>query len=115
MARENTVVEGILNYINGLPESVAEKVQGTALSSGKADINACIRGRCVRIEVKTVDHNNKPSKKQRINLRRWASKGAVCIVAYTINDVKSVITEDGFFRQKYRKDYGNGMIAERVL
>ncbi len=115
MARENSIVSSILEYINSLPCSIAEKVQGTALSSGKADINACVRGRCVRIEVKTIDHNNKPSKKQHINLRRWASKGAVCIVAYTVNDVKSVITKDGYFRREYRKEYSHGMVAERVL
>lgn len=113
MPVESSVVQGILNYLNSLQRSTAEKVQGTSLSSGKADINACVRGYCVRIEVKTLDHGNKASKKQRINLRRWAAAGAICVVAYTVEDVKAVIT-DRSVAFNYHKDYGNGMIAERV-
>ena len=115
MSRENAVVSGILDYLNSLPFATAEKVQGTALSSGKADINASVRGRSVRIEVKTFDHGNKASKKQSINLRRWAATGAVCIIAYTVDDVKAVITPKGTFRKSYRKDYGGEMIAERIV
>lgn len=115
MPKENSVVDGILDYINSLPFSTAEKTQGTALSSGKADINACVRGRCVRIEVKTLDHGNTPSKKQKINLKRWAASKAVCIVAYTVEDVKNIITTKGTFNLNYRRDYGNNMISERIL
>lgn len=115
MPKENKVVVSIINYIKSLPYSTCEKVQGTALSSGKADINACVRGRFVRIEVKTLDHNNTPSKKQLINLKRWASCGAVCIVAYTVDDVKAVITEKGTFKKQYIKNYGNGMVSQRIV
>lgn len=115
MPKENGIVDGILEYLNSLPFSTAEKVQGTSLSSGKADINACVRGRAVRIEVKTPDNGNKASKKQKINLKRWAAAGAVCMIAYTVEDVKQVITPKGTFKAKYIKDYGNGMTAERIV
>lgn len=91
MAREISVVDKIINYINSRPDGVAEKVQGTLRSSGKADINACISGRCVRLEVKTKDHGNKASKKQSINLRRWAAAGAVCAVVYSLEEVKEIL------------------------
>ena len=91
MVREISIVESIINYINSLPAGVAEKVQGTYRSSGKADINACIHGQCVRIEVKTSDHGNKASKKQSINLKRWAAAGAICCVAYSLQDVKDLL------------------------
>lgn len=93
MPRESTIVAEILDYLNKLPNCVAEKLQGTALSSGKADINCCYKGHSLRIEVKTPDHGNKASKKQKINLRRWKAAGAFCIVAYNLEDVKKLLTE----------------------
>lgn len=93
MPKENTIVANILRYLNSLECSVAEKVQGTALSSGKADINACYKGHTLRIEVKTPDHGNKASKKQKINLKRWKAAGAYCCVAYSLEDVKAVIAQ----------------------
>lgn len=95
MAREVSIVDRILNYINNMPDGVAEKVQGTALSSGKADINACIGGRCIRLEVKTSDHGNKASKKQKINLRRWSAAGAICGVVYSLEEVKELLEKNG--------------------
>lgn len=91
MPRENVIVENILKYLNSLPVCVAEKVQGSAISSGKADINACYKGHSLRIEVKTPDHGNKASKKQEMNLKRWETAGACCIIAYSLEDVKKVI------------------------
>lgn len=91
MAREISIVDRIIAYINNLPHGVAEKVQGTLRSSGKSDINACINGRCIRFEVKTADHGNKESKKQSINLRRWAAAGAICAVVYSLEEVKEIL------------------------
>ena len=93
MAREISIADQIIKYINSMPHGTAEKVQGTARSSGKSDINACINGRCIRIEVKTADHGNKESKKQSINLRRWSAAGAVCGVAYSLEEVKRLLEE----------------------
>ena len=114
MPRENSIVDQILKYLNSLENCVAEKTQGTALSSGKADINGCLNGKALRIEVKTLDHGNVPSKKQYVNLLRWNAAGAVCIVAYTVEDVKAIVMASGEIDPCYKKDYGNGMIAERV-
>lgn len=94
MAREVTIVNSILSFINNLPYGVAEKVQGTARSSGKSDINACINGRCIRIEVKTADHGNKESKKQSINLRRWSAAGAICGVVYSLEELKTLLEKN---------------------
>lgn len=115
MPRENSIVDQILKYLNSLENCVAEKTQGTALSSGKADINGCLNGKALRIEVKTLDHGNIPSKKQYVNLMRWAAAGAICIVAYTVADVQKIIRPSGEIRTVYRQDYGNGMIAERII
>lgn len=94
MAREISIVDKIIAYICSLPNGTAEKVQGTLRSSGKADINACIGGRCIRLEVKTADHGNKESKKQSINLRRWSAAGAVCGVVYSLEEVKDLLEKN---------------------
>lgn len=91
MVREISIVDRIIEYINSMPNGTAEKVQGTMRSSGKSDINACINGRCIRLEVKTADHGNKESKKQSINLRRWSAAGAVCAVVYSLEEAKKVL------------------------
>lgn len=93
MAVESTIVTSILTYLNGLPGCQAEKTHGSAMSSGKADIYACYKGRFIRLEVKTSDHGNKASKKQLINLRRWRSAGAACAVVYALEEVKDFISE----------------------
>lgn len=95
MPREEVIVSSIIKYLNSLDGGVAEKVQGSSMSSGKADINACYKGRSIRIEVKTPDHGNKASEKQKINLRRWKRAGAYCIVAYSLEEVKELIREIG--------------------
>lgn len=97
MAREISIVDNIITYICKLPNGTAEKVQGTLRSSGKADINACINGRCIRLEVKTADHGNTASKKQSINLRRWAAAGAICGVVYSLDEVKNLLEENGVY------------------
>lgn len=91
MPLEKSIVNKIITYINKLPNGVAEKVQGTSHSSGKADVNACINGRSVRIEVKTADHGNKASKKQNVNLKRWSAAGAVCGVVYSLEEFKKLL------------------------
>lgn len=94
MVREISIVDRIINYINDLPHGVAEKVQGTLRSSGKSDINACINGRCIRLEVKTADHGNKESKKQSVNLRRWSAAGAIAAVVYSLEEVKEILEKN---------------------
>ena len=89
--REAQIVKSILDYLNSQPKCVAEKVQGSAAGSGRADINACYKGRTIRIEVKTADHGNKTSVKQQMNLKRWEVAGAICIIAYSLEDVKGVL------------------------
>lgn len=91
MALESQITNRILKYLNGLEDCVAEKVMGNAFQFGRPDINACWKGRSVRIEVKTPDHGNKPSKAQELNLRQWSKAGALAFVAYSLEDVKERI------------------------
>ena len=91
MARECSIVDGIMKYLNSLPYCVAEKVVGNSNQKGRADINACYDGRCIRIEVKTADNGNKASEIQKVNLMKWKNAGAAVCVAYCVDDVKKLI------------------------
>lgn len=91
--RESVIVNNILNYLNGLPDGVAEKLIGNATGAGKADINACYKGRSLRIEVKSSEHRNKASPRQSVNIKRWEAAGAKAIVAYSLDEVKQLLKE----------------------
>lgn len=91
MALEKSITNSILAYLNSLPYCRAEKAQGGAIASGRADINACYRGRTLRIEVKTPDHKNKASEKQRHNLEKWYKAGAIVMTVYSLNAVKDFL------------------------
>lgn len=95
MPLETAITDSILKYLNGLPDCIAEKVHGSIYQFGRPDINACIQGRSVRIEVKSPDHGNKPSKAQKLDMKKWRKAGAVCFVAYSLADVKRRIFEEG--------------------
>jgi len=92
MALETAITGSILKYLNSLENCVAEKVFGGMIGKkGKADINGCWKGRSFRIEVKSPDHGNETSLAQELNLKKWARAGALCLVVYSLKEVKEVI------------------------
>lgn len=97
MSFETTITHNIIKYLNDMPYVIAEKVKGEAECSGRADINGCFRGHSMRIEVKTPDNRNKPSKKQLWNLWQWNNAGAVCMVTYSLEFVKQELNRDSAF------------------
>jgi hypothetical protein len=88
---ESSITKSIISYLNSLPNCIAEKVKGSSSSSGRADINACYRGRSIRIEVKTPDHGNIASAKQNHNLKKWGKAGAVTAIVYNKASVEWLI------------------------
>lgn len=112
---ESNLQTSVLEYLNGLPNCVAENVSGNAMQSGRADINGCYQGRCFRIELKVPDHKNKTSLKQRLNLRRWQNAGAVTVVAYSIDFIKEVFSKKGLTKAKnLSKQEDNGCVSYMV-
>lgn len=88
MSFETTITHNIMTYLNGMDGVIMEKVKGEAECSGRADINGCYHGTSVRIEVKTPDNRNKPSKKQLYNLWQWHMAGAITMVVYSLDAVQ---------------------------
>lgn len=114
MALEKSITKSIIDYINSLPGGRAEKVMGGASSSGRADINACYKGRMIRIETKTPDHRNVASKKQSHNLEKWYKAGSAVIIAYSLNAVKIGINciDKGIEGGRLSVPEENGCISE---
>ena len=90
---ESSLQTKVLEYLNSLPGCIAENVSGNARQSGRADINACYQGRCLKIELKDPDTGYEPTKQQLLYLEKWKKAGAICKVCYGIDDVKILINK----------------------
>lgn len=100
MSFETTITHRIMEYFNGINKAIVEKVKGGAECSGRADINGCYYGWSMRIEVKTPDNRNKPTKKQLYNLYQWNKAGALCMVVYSLDAVSHAINRfDNLFME----------------
>lgn len=106
MGREGSFQSSALSYLNGLPGCKAENVSGNASQSGRPDITGCYQGRMFKLELKSPDHRNKPSKKQRIELRRWGRSGCVVGVIYSMKSLRRVF-ELMDWNQDYNQEYYN--------
>lgn len=109
MSFEITITHNIMKYLNDMDGVIMEKVKGEAECSGRADINGCYHGTSVRIEVKTPDNKNKPSKKQLWNLWQWHKAGAITIVAYSLKAVQEAFR---VWDETKGKPYNNITISE---
>jgi len=92
MTTERAIVKAILAYLNGRPGCLARKRWGGGMGvAGDPDIDACIRGRSVQLEVKRP--GEKPTPLQLKRMEEWRQAGAVVAVVSSVADVKSLLTE----------------------
>lgn len=89
--RETTIQSNIIKWLNAQPHCVAENVRGNASQSGRADINACVHGRAVKLEVKRPDSDYDTTQKQKLYLRKWRRAGAVAVSVDTLDEVKAIV------------------------
>ena len=88
---ESNIQTNVLKYLNSLPKCIAENVSGNASQSGRADINACYKGRCLKIELKDPETGYQPSQQQLLYLKKWAAAGAKTGVWYSVEEVRLLI------------------------
>lgn len=88
MGFESNFQSTVLKYLNSLPGCRAENVSGNANQSGRPDINGCYKGRMFKIELKTPDNKNEATRKQRLELRKWANVGCAVAVAYDLDFIR---------------------------
>jgi hypothetical protein len=87
-------VESILKFLNSLPRGKARKVQGNASVSGEPDIDGCLSGRSLKIEVKRSEKEDASALQKEI-LKQWAQAGAVTGVVYDVAGVKEILMKEG--------------------
>lgn len=88
---EGSLQSKVLDYLNSLPKCMAENVSGNANQSGRADINACYKGHCLKIELKDPNEGYKATKQQLLYLKKWAAAGAIVGVCYSLDQVKDLL------------------------
>ena len=91
---EKSIQTSVLRYLNYIHECMAENVRGSASQSGRADINACYKGKCIKIELKDPeDTSYSATQQQLLYLERWKRAGAVTGVCYSVSDVKALMNK----------------------
>lgn len=91
MLFESNLQSTVLRKLNKIPHCIAENVSGNSAQSGRADINGCINGQSFRIELKSPDHGNKATPKQKFNLRKWQRAGSIAFVAKSWKEVYAML------------------------
>ncbi len=93
MTTERAIVKAILAYLNGLPGCLARKRWGGGMGvAGDPDIDACIHGRSVQLEVKRL--GERPTPLQLKRLEEWRKAGAVVAVVSSVADVRRLLEEN---------------------
>ncbi len=93
MTTERAIVKAILAYLNSLPNCLARKRWGGGMGvAGDPDIDACIRGRSVQLEVKRL--GERPTPLQLKRLEEWRKAGAVVAVVHSVAEVRAVLEEN---------------------
>lgn len=89
---ESTIVENIVRYLRSLPNAHARKIHGSVYgTTGEPDIDACMEGRTLKIEVKRPGYEDQLKPIQRVALQRWRDAGAIVGVATSVDDVRELI------------------------
>ena len=95
MTSERAIVKAILAYLNGLPGCLARKRWGGGMGvAGDPDIDACIRGRSLQLEVKRPGEKPTPLQLQR--LEEWRKAGAITGVVTSVDETRAVLEKESF-------------------
>jgi len=89
---ESSIVAGCIKYLNSLPKCRARKVSGTEQRGGEPDIDACLGGKSLKIEVKRPAPCGTPlTALQAATLRQWKEAGAITGVVTGVAELKELI------------------------
>ena len=99
MTSERAIVKAILAFLNSLPICVARKRWGGGMGvAGEPDIDACIRGRSLQLEVKRMGAD--ATSLQRKRMDEWQSAGAIVGVVHCVAEVKDLLLKQKLFEEK---------------
>ena len=85
--------DAILAYLNSLPGCLARKRWGGGMGiAGDPDIDACVCGRSLQIEVKRP--GEKPTPLQVKRLEEWRLAGAIVGVVHSVDEVREIFLKN---------------------
>lgn len=91
---ESQLVVQVIDCIRDMPRAHARKVHGSRFQdAGEPDVDACIDGRAVKIEVKLPGHV--PSAVQFASMRRWEDSGALAGWVDTMDQLRRLVAMVG--------------------
>lgn len=91
---ESELARTVLADLNARPGHFFRKVhQGAASGSGEPDLDGCVRGRTVKIELKVAGgtRKNVPTDKQHRRLLQWQAAGALVGWATSLRQVDEIL------------------------
>lgn len=90
--REAKITKKIVDHINTLDDTKARarKVHQDRYSGGEPDVDACVRTRAVKIEVKVP--GNKPTDRQMAVMRLWERSGALTGWVTSVAETEELLT-----------------------
>lgn len=87
---EGEITAEALEWLNSQPRTKARKVHQSAMTGGgEPDIDACCRGRAVKIEMKRP--GEEPPERQLRRMREWQRSGALVGWACSLPDVQALM------------------------
>ena len=93
---EGRISESIVQAIRRLPSAHAHKVAGGPYgSAGEPDIDACVHGRTIKLEVKQPTNRRRITPHQRQALLRWQRAGAIAAVVCSRDEALDVLAAAG--------------------
>lgn len=93
---EENITRSVIKYIRSIPNGWAVKTHGGPFSSGEPDVDGCIGGRSIKLEVKKKGHDATPLQKSK--LETWGKCGAITGVVTSVCDVKDILKEYGIVK-----------------
>lgn len=91
---EKAIVKKVIARIKELGGYAVKKYAGGYARPGEPDVDGCLEGRALKIEVKVP--GRKPTKLQEVTLRKWANAGAVACWVTSVEELDEVLWEAGF-------------------
>ena len=106
MTSERAIVKAILAYLNSLPGCLARKRWGGGMGvAGEPDIDACIRGRSLQLEVKRP--GQKPTMLQLKRLGEWRAAGAIVGVVVSVDETKALLVKEAMLSHSTQISHKN--------
>lgn len=88
---EAHLVQRVLDHLRSIEGAWARKVHGSRFQdAGEPDIDACVDGRAVKIELKMP--GQEPTPVQYGSMRRWESSGALAGWATSLSEVDDLLS-----------------------